>query len=247
LIKELSLAHTKISTDDIALSVAKSFTGTLPLIGPALNELIDLAITSPLQKRQAEWQSALADTVNQLIKTVDGVTADSLSKNDEFLTAVVAASNIAMKTSRCEKIKILQAMIYQSGSGFHLEDFIQNTFLQIIDRYTPEHVSLLQRLADAVALQAAFHRLRAESPDKVGRATSTEPELGEHCKIEDLAGNIVLGIEQVTANELFADLHRDGLCHGSEGFAFSYYINRPPIIVTDRGKAFLRFVTLDHD
>jgi hypothetical protein len=170
--------------------------------------------------------------------------AESLAKNEAFLTTVVATSQIAMRTTQIEKIKMLQAAIYQSGSGLKLQAFIQNTFLQIIDRYVPEHVVLLRELTYEKSLNTAFGKLRQQCPDLV-KINTTGPESGEYCMIEDLAKFIVEDLPADTASELFADLHRDKLCRGSEGLQLSYYVDAPLDFVTSRGKAFLEYITFE--
>jgi hypothetical protein len=246
MIDKLSSPQTAKSNGDIALSTIKGITGAIPLVGSAVNELIDFVVLAPAQKRQMEWQDALTEIINLLIKNVECVSAVSLSKNDEFLTAILATSNMAMKTSQREKIRMLQAVVYRSGSGLRLENFILNTFFQIVERYVPEHIILLRELTNQDSLKGAFDRLKINMPDKINSA-NMGPEKGEYCAVEDLANCLVKGMDETTASELFADLHRDGLCKGSEGFMLTYYINLPLSIVTERGTAFLKFVTLEQE
>lgn len=233
-----------LTTGDVWHALTKATVGAVPVLGPAVSELFQLAITTPAQLRQAQWQASVTEVLKQLIINVDGLSVESLSKNEDFLTAVIATTQIAMKTSRIEKINMLQAVIYRSGSGIELNDFVRNTFLQIVDRYVPDHVVVLRALTKDSAMKQAFEKLKISQPDKVS-TSSNEPGAGEHCKIEDLVTCLVDDLDGSFAVELFSDLHRDDLCQGSEGFALSYYKNHLPYIVTDRGKEFLKFVTFE--
>lgn len=238
---KLHLPKKRRSKGDHAVAVSKSIAGAFPFVGPALNELIEAVLLTPAQRRHMEWQTAVTDTINQLIESVDGLSAESLSHDEDFLSALVAASNSAMKTSRHEKIKMLQATLFHTGSGKRLQDFIRSTFFQIVDRYTPEHVALLRAFEQTAPHSEAFERLRIANPD----AIKSHAKDGESCNVEDIARYMVPEIEPETAIELFSDLHRDRLCNGSEGFALTYNLNLPPIVITERGRAFLEFVTLD--
>jgi hypothetical protein len=240
----LILPTNGLSNGDVWHGLAKVTLGALPVLGPAVAELFQIAIITPAQLRQTQWQIAVAEVLNRLITNVEGLSVENLANNEDFLTTVVATSHMAMKTSQIEKIRMLQAAIYRSGSGLKLQAFIQNTFLQIIERYVPEHVVLLRELTYETSLKNAFMKLKDQCPDLI-KTNTTGPESGEYCKIEDLAKFIVEDLPADTASELFADLHRDKLCRGSEGWQLSYYVDAPLDFVTSRGKAFLEYINFE--
>lgn len=228
------------SQGDIVLSVFKGAAGAIPFLGGALGETINVAIASPAEKRLNEWLMIVADAVNALIEK-EGLTAEDLSENEAFVTAVIATTQAALLTTRREKLQILRGVIYQTGRGTVLDEFVQATFLSIVDRYTPEHVVLLRRLADPSSLREGFERLRRESPERI----STSTEEGAYTKIEHLAPHLLEEISSEVAEELFSDLHRDRLCHGSEGFAHALHVEMidRDAPVTVRGREFLKFVS----
>jgi hypothetical protein len=232
-----------LTNGDVWHAIVKATAGTLPVVGPVVSELFQLAITTPSQLRQSQWHAAVSEVLNNLIAKVEGISPESLSKNEEFLTAIMATSSIAMKTAQKEKIKMLQAILYHSGSGTTLEIFVRNTFMQIVDRYVPEHLDLLKLLTEKSSLESAFNKFKAEFPEQVGKNDSGIS--GEHCTVERLPKYLVPETIQGWAHELFDDLHRDGLVQGSEGFAFTYSPATELNIVTARGRAFIEFVSID--
>jgi hypothetical protein len=160
-----------LSNGDVWQSLAKATVSALPVFGPAVAELYQLAISSPAQKRQAQWQISVSEVIKRLLKEVDGLKIENLANNAEFVTTVIAVSQIAMKTSQADKIKMLQAAIYSCGSGLKLKGYIQNTFFQIIDRYVPEHIALLKAFTEDELLKLAFERLKKNQPDAIGKNT----------------------------------------------------------------------------
>ena len=139
---------------------------------------------------------------------------------------------------------MLQSVIYRTGSGVVLEEFVRNTFLWIVDKYTPEHVWLLGKLSDPQSILDAFKDLRTFESSQI---SISETEFGpeERANVETLAAYMLPNTDKNIVRELFTDLHRDSLCHGSEGFAYTVYLQNPGRIVTDRGKAFLNFVSVN--
>ncbi len=242
--KHLQPPRSKPSAGDHTIAVTKAMVGAIPFIGAAGNELIDQTVSTPAQKRLARWQEEITKTINQLVETVDGITPESLAENEAFLDAVMFTTRIAMVTSRREKIQMLQSVIYRTGSGVVLEEFVRNTFLWIVDKYTPEHIWLLGKLNDPQSIHDAFNGLRASEPSQIS-ISETDIWPGENTKVENLAAYMLPDIDENTARELFTDLHRDSLCRGSEGFAFIVYLQNPDRIVTERGKAFLNFVSVN--
>lgn len=236
-IEKLPAAPTDTTKGDILYSSAKAATGLVPFAGSAISEVLDQAVGAPAEKRMAAWLSLVEQTVNKLIEEIDGLTPKSLGENTAFVTAVISMSRAAMLTDRVEKLKLLQSVLYTTGSGFVLNEVLRNTFLAAIDRYTPEHVLLLFRCSKVEVLANAFSRYKA-SPS----ADTGDDEGKEYAKIEFMAPWILPEASTDVAKELFRDLHQDRLCYGSEGFAYTFYPSRSTSIATARGVEFLRFI-----
>lgn len=237
-INKLAIPPSGKSPGDIAHSVARAASGAVPLLGGAISEIIDTAVAAPAERRMAAWLQCLTDTVNELIDEVDGLTPDAIGKNDAFITAVLSTTRSALLTSRAEKIQILRSVLKTIGGGLAIDEILRNSFLEIVERYTPEHVTLLQRCNDPDFLDERLKSLHFEQPEKL----SVDDTVPIHIKVKNLVPALMPEVSVEIVEELLVDLHRDRLCLGSEGFAVTYHprLNRP--IATKRGSEFLRFI-----
>lgn len=236
--KKISPPQSETTKGDIVHIGLKSAFGLVPFAGGALAEAFELAVTSPAEKRVEKWISELSQVVNELVTRFEEVTPERLGKNEAFTTTVIATSRIAMLTESQEKLSMLKSAVLQTGSGVVLSEVVRNTFLEIIARYSPEHVIMLRKLNSQSALRQAFECISGEKPEAIG--TSSD---GSYIQIEKLAPSLLQDLDEEISREIFSDLHRDRLCRGSEGFAFSYSLTMETKVVTKRGMEFLNFVS----
>lgn len=61
-----------------------------------------------LERRKEEWFNYLADAVDELRERLDGFDPRDLDGNEQFVSAVLAATTIAMKSHRQEKLEMLR-------------------------------------------------------------------------------------------------------------------------------------------
>lgn len=212
--------------------VVRSGLGVVPIAGGILAESFDIVVTAPAEKRQSIWLATLAKTINDVIDHVDGLTTERLAEDQAFQEVIVKLSRTAIDTTRVEKLELLRNIVWQAASGLELSEFLRVTFLRLIDVYTVEHLMMLTVLNDEtkltlIALQA---RIDLGKTDK------------EEIMIEDVSSFLLEGVEGQIAREMFRDLHRDGLCYGSEGFAHMIDPRQPSRRTTVRGQQFLKFV-----
>jgi hypothetical protein len=235
---EIQKPPTERTFGDLMHSTGKAVFGVIPVAGPAITEIFEMVVAAPIEKRRSAWFEMITESINFLLETVEDLTPDLLSKNEAFISAVIATTNSALKTERQEKLKLLQAAVQKIGGGVVLDEVMRNTFLSILDRYTPEYVLLLRKLGDETSQNQAIAKLRKDYPAKVKSSDIDGPYL----KVEDLALAIFDGQRSEVIDELFSDLHRDRLCHGSEGFAYTVFLTKERVIVTERGRQFLNFI-----
>lgn len=138
--KKITAPTENLSAKDLPLPIMRGLAGLIPFAGSAVSETISLAFSSPAQKREALWQECVTDTINELIEKVDHTSLETLATNESFLTAVISTSKSAMLTQRKEKIKVLKDVLFVSGMGVELHELLLITFLDLVDRYAPEHI-----------------------------------------------------------------------------------------------------------
>jgi len=134
----------KPSYGDYAHVGVKTGLSTIPLIGGPIAELFSAVIAPPLEKRRDVWLIELYRRLKDLEITMDGFKIENLKNNEQFISVLLFATNIAMRTHQQEKIDALQNAVINSAINISIEENIQQIFLNIIDRYTPWHLMLLQ-------------------------------------------------------------------------------------------------------
>jgi hypothetical protein len=72
----------KPSAGDVAHAVAKEELGILPVAGGLGEELFQLVLKPPLEKRRDEWMNSVAEGLRTLEES--GVKIEDLSENEEF-------------------------------------------------------------------------------------------------------------------------------------------------------------------
>jgi hypothetical protein len=110
--------------------------------GPA--SVIFGAITAPiLGRRRDGWLEDLQVAFNDLSLKIDGLKPESLTKNEAFVSALVQATQGAMKTHQQEKLEALRNAILNVAAGTGPSDDLQTMFLNMVDIFTPKHLQVL--------------------------------------------------------------------------------------------------------
>ena len=140
------------STVDRADSVARALVSLVPEAGGPAAKLIDLVIAPPLEIRRAEWFKDLAARLAGLEKQVEGFTVASLKDNEDFITAVTTASQLAIRNHDEEKLAALRNAVVNVALLTEPDVALQSVFLSLVDYLTPLHMRLLFFFEDPQAL-----------------------------------------------------------------------------------------------
>ena len=92
----------KQSKGDVAHSLTKAGLSVIPVVGGPAVELFQLLIQPPLEKRRTEWMADVGEKLREL--EVKGLKLEDLQKNEEFVSAVMYASHVALRTHKAEKL-----------------------------------------------------------------------------------------------------------------------------------------------
>lgn len=135
-------ATPKPRRDDAMHALIKAGISAIPMIGGPSAELFQHLVQPPIEKRRLEWMEYVGDKLIELEK--HGVDIEKLSENDEFVSAVLHASQLAVRTHRHEKREALRNAIFNIAYGNAPEESVQQIFLEHIDSLTELHVQLLK-------------------------------------------------------------------------------------------------------
>lgn len=137
----------KKSKGDYAHSILKAAAGTVPLVGSFLSEFVETIITPPYTKRQNEWMKDVANTFEELQKSVDPFKVESLKESDVFLDAMISATKSAIATGSKEKREWLLNALQNVALSNNDQNLVANSiFLNFIDKFTDAHIVICKIL-----------------------------------------------------------------------------------------------------
>ena len=130
---------------DYATEILKIGISAIPIFGGPASELFGALLAPALGRRRDDWFEQLRLRLNDLTRRVDGLTFEKLSKNEEFVSAVMQASLVASRTHSSEKLIALQSAVLNVAAGTAPDDDLQSMFLSLVDLLTPLHLRLLKQ------------------------------------------------------------------------------------------------------
>jgi hypothetical protein len=190
--------HPKKSAGDVAQGLVKAAVSGVPIVGGPAAELVGMVFGPPLEKRREKWMDDLATVVEELQDKVEGLTPEKLSQDEAFVTVALRATEIAIRTHQQEKLDALRNAVRNTGLRIHLDETVQQIFLNHVDTLTPWHLRVLKVFQDPHAWAQAhninFPNWGAGSPSAVLEVA-----------LPDLAGN------REFYDQLVSDLKQRGL------------------------------------
>ena len=166
--------------------------------------------------------------MNDLQARDPSLTVASLSADDEWIDAVLAATRIALCTSREEKWRALKSALAHVALRDEPDHDLDSTFLNLIDVLTPSHLRVL-------------HMLQSTRASAAGHGTTVPLTIDRSFRrvVERLLPDVPLGVYTL----LRTDLESRGLVMtGSAAVAAS----RDPVdqrLTTPLGDKFLGFIS----
>jgi hypothetical protein len=132
---------------DYGLAVASVAGLLFPFVGAGIT-LVDL-VTAPLRdKRFKEWCEAIRLRLNEVSQKVEGMTPETLAKDEAFFSAFAQATQAALRTHQKEKLDALRNAALNVALGRETDVDRQQQFLSLVDRFTVAHLVVLRFLND---------------------------------------------------------------------------------------------------
>lgn len=127
---------------DTAHAVARAGLSAIPFAGGVAVELFSSVVQPPLEKRRAAWMNSVGEKLKELERA--GLSLEELQENEAFISTVMHASHLALKTHREEKLTMLRNVIANAALGQLPEEAIENMFLGFIDSLSDLHIRILR-------------------------------------------------------------------------------------------------------
>jgi hypothetical protein len=127
---------------DRALVVVRAAVAAIPVAGGAALELFNALVTPPLEKRKSEWMEAVASELQRLAQK-EALSLEALLENEQFIDAVLEASQAAIRTSNSEKREALKNAVINSALPNPPEGSLQKIYIRLVDELTEWHLRIL--------------------------------------------------------------------------------------------------------
>jgi hypothetical protein len=134
---------------DVGYAAIKLAIGSVPIVGAAAVELLQLIVAPPMEKRREAWIEEIVEGLRKL-EQKNLLTVESLSDNEAFIDAVAQATSAAMKTSSQVKLDALRNAVLNSATRFEVGKARQEIFINWIDSLTEWHLIILRLFADPI-------------------------------------------------------------------------------------------------
>lgn len=204
---------------DIAHAVTKSGLSAIPIVGGPAAELFQNVIQPPLEKRRAEWMAQVGEKLQEM--EAKGLKLEELQQSEEFLSAVMHASQIALRAHQAAKLDALRNAILNVAAGQAPEETLQSVFLNLVDSFTELHLRIL----------------------KVFQAPSPSPDISMGGLSHVLENNIPeLRSRRDLYDQLWKDLYSRGLVNTDGLHAMMTGHGLAEKRTTEMGDSFLKFI-----
>ncbi len=190
------------SKSDTAHTLVKAVLSAAPILGGPAAELFQHIIQTPLEKRRIAWMTRIGEKLQNLES--HSIKLDDLQTNEKFISAVMHASHIALRTHQKEKIEALQNAIINIAKGVALEDSVQHLFFNLVDSLTILHIQILKLFQAPTTPGIGFGALRHVLEHNI-------PELNGNRELYDLLWRDLYAYGLVNAVDLHAQMGDVGL------------------------------------
>lgn len=219
------------SAGDYAHAGIRAGLSTAPFLGGPLAEFFSMVIAPPLEQRRDAWMVEIYSQLKQLEEKVEGFRIENLAQNEVFISTLLSATQVAMRTHQGEKLTALRNAVINSAIRPSVDENLQLMFLNLIDRYTRWHLIILHFLEDP---REYGKRNSISYPSWSMGGTSTVLEFA----IPELKGR------RAFYDQIVKELFSDGLLN-SDTFMHTTMTDQGMFAsrTTEMGKQFLDFIS----
>lgn len=132
----------KRTMGDVAHALAKAGLSAIPVLGGPAVELFQYVVQLPLEKRRDAWMTTVGEKLQEL--EAQGFKLEDLQSNEQFVTTVMHASQLALRTHHSAKLAALRNAIINVARGQAPEEAIQHLFLDYVGSFTELHLRILK-------------------------------------------------------------------------------------------------------
>lgn len=133
----------------------------LQVLGNALSSVLFALLKNPMEERRNDWIQQIDMDVYELNKKYNNL-EERIRENENVLSTVITASQLAMKTCSKEKLQALRNIIVNTIIYPDYEEYKLQMFLNMIEKFTEWHIRLLYYFSRPEELQKE-HKIAVKS------------------------------------------------------------------------------------
>lgn len=133
----------KNSIGDVAHGVVNAGLGSIPIVGSFASELFNLVLTSPVEKRKEIWMIKIFNTLQEVQAKVENFQIENLANNEQFISIMTRASQLAISNHQEEKIEALHNAVINTALNISIDENEKMMFLNMVDNFTPLHIKMI--------------------------------------------------------------------------------------------------------
>lgn len=126
---------------DYAHRFVKGALGAVPFAGTFLGEVFSVILPPSIESRRDKWMKEVSIVLNDLMTKNDNF-LNELKDNEDFISLLLEASQLALKTHREEKLQLYGRALKNSLS-IDIDFFIQETYVRYIAELNPNQILIL--------------------------------------------------------------------------------------------------------
>lgn len=132
-------------TSDHAHSLVRAGLSAVPVVGGPAVELFQALVTPSLERRRIAWMEEVATGLRVL--AAQGLNLSRLAESESFVTTLLDASAVALRTHKSEKLMWLKNAVLNATSSGSSDDDLNAMFIHYVDKLTVLHIELLHAFA----------------------------------------------------------------------------------------------------
>lgn len=205
--------------------IARAAIGAMPVLSGTALELLNACIEDPFQRRRTQWLHDLSESLNQVTDQVEAVGRHQV-RQDAVLTAVLRASDVALRTSDAAVHDRLITLVLNTIKDETPSEEKLSIYLSTLGQMTSSHLALLRWIST---------RLRYAHGTEIGEK--------EKLFLEEIP-NVIGSSNSIPATRLLKDLESLSLIHSPEGSPWrSNCTNYCTMAVTEYGRGFEAYIS----
>lgn len=139
----MTLKPPEDSEGDALHALAKAGISSLPILGSVAAEIFQWVMQPPLERRRSEWMQAVGVKLQEL-EDQQGVNLEELGQNEQFVSAVMHATTIALRTHKDEKREALRNAVLNVALDQSPDEALEHMFFEWIDTFSVLHLQILR-------------------------------------------------------------------------------------------------------